>query len=126
MAARQTKQHNIEKAIEKALREVTAAERTAICKYLARRAADRSVRFKVSKNGSDAQIELDHQLVMEAFASADEDFVNGIVSQLANASERGISELNFMLSIIKEAPRTIAGFGDSALAERTSAGLVPR
>jgi len=25
-----------------------------------------------------------------------------------------------------EAPRTIAGFGDSALAERTSAGLVPR
>jgi hypothetical protein len=40
-------------------------------------------------------------LVMEAFASADEDFVNGIVSQLANASERGISELNFMLSLIK-------------------------
>ena len=25
-----------------------------------------------------------------------------------------------------KAPRTIAGFGDSALAERTSAGLVPR
>jgi hypothetical protein len=28
--------------------------------------------------------------------------------------------------MIYEAPRTIAGFGDSALAERTSAGLVPR
>jgi hypothetical protein len=27
---------------------------------------------------------------------------------------------------VRKAPRTIAGFGDSALAERTSAGLVPR
>ena len=30
------------------------------------------------------------------------------------------------LEIYNKAPRTIAGFGDSALAERTSAGLVPR
>jgi len=60
MAARQTKQQNIEHNIEKALREVTAAERTAIGKYLAGRAAKLSVRFKVSKNGSDAQIGLDH------------------------------------------------------------------
>jgi fucose 4-O-acetylase-like acetyltransferase len=30
------------------------------------------------------------------------------------------------LTIDLKAPRTIAGFGDSALAERTSAGLVPR
>jgi hypothetical protein len=71
-----------------------------------------SVRFKVSKNGSDLQIEVDHPskivgsaLVMDAFASADRDFVNGIVDQLAKASRRGedISELgiNFMLSVIK-------------------------
>ena len=43
---------------------------------------------------------------MEALASADPDFVNGIVSQLANASGRGrdIDEygLNFMLSVIKD------------------------
>jgi hypothetical protein len=41
-------------------------------------------------------------LVMDALASADGDFVNGIVGQLANASGSGknISEngLNFMLS----------------------------
>ena len=112
MAARQTKQHNIEHNIEKALREMTAAERTAIGKYFARRAAKLSVRFKVSKNGSDAQIGLDHpnklvgrMLVMEALASADDDFVNGILNQLANASahSQDINEggLNFMLSVIK-------------------------
>jgi hypothetical protein len=97
------------KAIEKALREATAAERTAIGKYLARRAAKLSVRFK--KNGSDAQIALDHpnklvgrMLVMEALASADDDFVNGILNQLTNASahSQDINEggLNFMLSVI--------------------------
>jgi hypothetical protein len=44
-------------------------------------------------------------LVMEALALADGDFVNGIVSQLTNASGRGrdIGEggLNFLLSVIK-------------------------
>jgi hypothetical protein len=114
MAARQTKQHNKEKqhTQEKAVGKVTAAERTAINKYLARRAAKPSVRYKVSKNRSDAQIRVDHPdevvgqlLVMDALASADEDFVKGILRQLANASERGQDinedELNFMLSVIK-------------------------
>jgi len=53
MAARETKQHNKEKALremkEKALREVAAAERAAIEKYLARLKAKPLVRFKVSK-----------------------------------------------------------------------------
>ena len=108
MAARQTKQHNKEKAVHK----VTAAERAAIQKYLARNAAKPSVRFKVSKNGSDPEIGIDHPdelvgqtLIMEVLASADRDFVQGIVSQLANASRHGqdIDEhrLNFMLSVIK-------------------------
>ena len=108
MAARQTKQHNKEKAVDK----VTAAERAAIQKYLARVAAKPSVRFKVSKNGSDPEIGIEHPdelvgqtLIMEVLASADGDFLNGIVSQLANASRRGqdIDEhgLNFMLSVIK-------------------------
>jgi hypothetical protein len=38
-------------------------------------------------------------------------------------------ELNAVVQEVKsfsKAPRTIAGFGDTALAERTSAGLVPR
>jgi hypothetical protein len=58
------------------------------------------------------KISLDHPdeligraLLGEAFASADDDFVNGIVSQLASVGGRGqdINErgLNFMLSVIK-------------------------
>jgi hypothetical protein len=77
MAARQTKQHNKEKAVHK----VTAAERAH---------PDELV----------GQV-----LVTGILASADRDFVQGIVSQLANASRRGqdIDEpgLNFMLSVIK-------------------------
>jgi hypothetical protein len=91
---------------------VTPAERIAVDKHFARREAKPSVRFKVSKDGDDPQIELDHPnklvgeaLVMDVLASADGDFVNGIVSQLASASGRGqdISEhgINFMLSVIK-------------------------
>jgi len=104
MAARVTKRHNKENKTE-----MTEAERTAIEKHLARKKAKLSVRLKVSKNGS-PQIDVDHPnnligwaLVMEALASADSDFVNGMVSQLAKASGRDIDErgLNFMLSVIK-------------------------
>jgi len=113
MRARETKQHNKEQRNkEKAVREATAVERTAMEKHLARLKAKRSIRFKVSRDGEDPQIQLDHPdklvgeaLVMDVLASADGDFVNGIVSQLASASGRGqdISEhgLNFMLSVIK-------------------------
>jgi hypothetical protein len=113
MPGRETKQHNKEQHNkEKAVREVTAVERIAREKHLARLKAKRSIRFKVSKDGEDPQIQLDHPdklvgeaLVMDVLASADADFVNGIVSQLASASGRGqdISEhgINFMLSVIK-------------------------
>jgi hypothetical protein len=111
MSRRETKEHKKENK-EKAVREVTAAERTALKRHIARLEAKPSVRLKVSKDGSDPQIELDHPdkpvgwaLVMDAFASTDRDFVNGIVDQLAKASGRGedISEhgINFMLSVIK-------------------------
>ena len=99
MAAREKKQQSKE---EKTVREITAAERAVIKKHLAR----------LEAKPSNPQIEFDHPdelvgplLVMEALASADQDFVNGIVRQLADASghdqeidERG---LNFMLSVIK-------------------------
>ena len=52
MARRPTKQPNNEKAVRK----VTAAERSAIGKHIARLKAKSSVRLKVSKNGSDPQI----------------------------------------------------------------------
>jgi hypothetical protein len=109
MSARETKKQHTE---EKAVHKMTAAERTAIDKHFARREAKPSVRLKVSKNGSDLQIGFDHPdrlvgraLVMEALASADEDFLNGIMYQLGNASAHGQDidepELNFMLSVIK-------------------------
>jgi hypothetical protein len=109
MSARETKKQHTE---EKAVHKVTPAERIAVDNHFARRDAKPSVRFKVCKNGSDSQIELDHPnkpigeaLLMESLASADRNFVSGIVSQLANASghSREIDEhgLNFMLSVIK-------------------------
>ncbi len=108
MATRPTKQPSKEKAVRK----VTAAERGALGKHIARLEAKLSVRLKVSKNGSVQQISVGHPdeligrpLLMEALASADDDFVDGIVSQLVNVSGRGqdIDErgLNFMLSILK-------------------------
>ena len=89
-----------------------AAESAAIQKYFARQAAKPSVRFKVSKNGSDPEIGIDYPdelvgqvLVKGILALAERDFLDGIVSQLANAGRRGqdIDEhgLNFMLSVIK-------------------------
>src|SRR2546425_5318783 len=107
MPAREKKQHNKEKAVH----QVTVAERAAVDRHFARREAKPSVRLKVSKNGSE-QIEFDHPdarigqaLVMEALASADWDFLQGIVNQLANASTHGQNTdergLNFMLSVIK-------------------------
>ena len=109
MSARETKKQHTE---EKAVYEMTAAERTAIERHFARREAKPSVRLKVSRNGSDLQIGFDHPdeqigraLVMEALASADWDFLDGILNQLGKASAQGqdIDErgLNFMLSVIK-------------------------
>jgi hypothetical protein len=98
MSARETKKQHTEKqhTEEKAVHRVTAAERTAIDKHSARREANPLVRLKVSKNGSDPQIRFDHPdeqigkaLVMEALASADWDFVDGILKQLGNASAQG-------------------------------------
>jgi hypothetical protein len=108
MEQRKTKQPTEENRTHK----VTAAERTAIEKYLARLEAKPQVRFRLSEKEGDPQIKLDHPnkligraLLTEALASADGDFVSGIASQLANASahDQDINEagLNFMLSVIK-------------------------
>jgi len=81
-AAGETKKQDTE---EKAVHKITAAECAALKKYLARDKAKPSVRFKVSKNGSVPQIGFDHPdqlvgraLVMDALATADGDFLNGI------------------------------------------------
>jgi hypothetical protein len=114
MSARETKKQHTEKqhTEEKAVYKVTSAELAAIKKYLARLEAKPSARFRASKHENNWQIGFDHPnqlvgraLVMDALASADEDFLNGMMYQLANASAQGqnIDErgLNFMLSVIK-------------------------
>jgi hypothetical protein len=106
MKKRKTKQHTEEKAVH----EVTAAERTATEKYLARTAAKQPIRYKVVNNGNN--ITLDHPdplvgraLLMNALGSADSDFVDGIVRQFIRESriDQGTDErmLNFLLSIVE-------------------------
>jgi len=56
MAAREMKKQDTE---GKAVHEMTAAERAAIERHFARCEATPSIRCKVSRNGSDLQIELD-------------------------------------------------------------------
>jgi hypothetical protein len=96
---------------EKEPRELTAAERKAVEKYQIRSKAKPTVRFKVANNSAGAQIQLDHpdelighMLLMEAFGSADIEFVNGLLSQLANADSNGNkieeSRLNFLVSVV--------------------------
>jgi hypothetical protein len=95
----------------KAKYEPTSEERTAIDKFDARKAASRAPRLKVL-NKDVAQLSTDHPdqgigftLLMEALGTADQDFLNGLLGQLANASTRGsqIDErgLNFMVSLVK-------------------------
>jgi len=59
----------------------------------------------ICKLGSTIQTGWSTALVMDALASADEDFLNGIMYQLGNASAHGQDiderELNFMLTVIK-------------------------
>ena len=71
---------------EKELRELTAAERKAIDKYLIRSKAKPTVRLKISNNATGAKIQLDHPqgtighaLLMDVFGSADQEFVNGLL-----------------------------------------------
>jgi hypothetical protein len=104
MAPRKTKQNETEKE----LRQLTAAERKAVGKYLARSEAKPAVRFKVSNNA--VQLEFDHPdkrighaLLMNALGTADQEFVNGIINQLVNAGSNGQERergLNFLVSVV--------------------------
>jgi hypothetical protein len=90
----------------------SAQEQTAIRKYLDRKAAETAPRMKVLNDGENPRISPDHPeeaighvLLIEALGGADQDFVNALLGQLANAGSQGgqIDErgLNFMLSVVK-------------------------
>jgi hypothetical protein len=87
-------------------------------KNFLRNAAQWAPRMKVLNEADGVKIVPDHPsaaigqvLFAEALATADFDFTNGILNQLANASSQGgeIDEgaLNFMLSIVKASSRGI-------------------
>ncbi|MGO8839721.1 MAG: hypothetical protein ACLQF1_00880 [Methyloceanibacter sp.] len=93
--------------------EPTPEERTAVHAFFARKKrTPPSPSLKVSKKGQVAEVSLDHPepgtgqlLLMHALGSTDPAFVNGLLTQLANASSKGRdtdeSGLNFMLSVVK-------------------------
>jgi hypothetical protein len=93
--------------------EPTARERGALEAHLERRRAQKPApRMKVSMKKEGALISPDHpdeavgnSLLMEALGTAEPDFVDGLIGQLANAATKGraVDEhgLNFMLSVVK-------------------------
>jgi hypothetical protein len=105
MTVRETKQSSTE------VPELTAAERAALNKYLARSEAKPPVRFNVSKESDATKVVFDDPkrlgpaLLMDSLGSGDIEFVNGIIRQLANASSIGNEiierDLNFLVSVIK-------------------------
>ena len=91
--------------------EPNAEERSAL-QALARGVSGPTARMKVSHEGSAPTLKPDHPdemtgiaLLAQSLGTSDIDFVNGILSQLANAGSTGgeVSEsgLNFMLSVVK-------------------------
>src|SRR6266404_5231632 len=92
--------------------ELTSQELTALKKFFARKAAKPAPRLKVLNEKEPISISPDHPdkvvgqvLLMEALGTADLDFYNGLLGQLANAGSQGrqLDEggLNFILSVVK-------------------------
>jgi hypothetical protein len=86
--------------------EPNAQDKEAIRRYLGRKT---SPRVKVSNDKRAAKISLDHPdeaighvLLMEALGTADHDFCNGLIQQLANVGSGREDALNFLLSVVKD------------------------
>ena len=92
----------------------TAREQAALAKYQAQTAAEKTPRIKVSHDKKATAISLDHPdeligpaLLTEALGTVDGDFLNGLLTQLCNASSQDQrpdeSAINFLLSVVKGA-----------------------
>jgi hypothetical protein len=90
----------------------TSQEQTAIRKCLARKAESAAPRLKLVNNNKIARISLDHPneevgvaLLMEAFGTADADFLDGLLNQLGHVTTEGRETdergLNFIVSLVK-------------------------
>src|SRR5688572_18963813 len=92
----------------KLARGLTPQERTALGSFVARQATTVAPRLKVDENRistDHADMVIGHGLLMDAFGTADPDFLDGFLAQLANVNSRGqdIDErkLNFVASLVK-------------------------
>lgn len=95
--------------------EPTPRERIALeAQHDRRRRRRPAPRVKISAKNNDSNISLDHageaavgvSLLMEAIGTADADFLEGLMKQLADVADRSEQELNFLLSVVKGiAPR---------------------
>jgi hypothetical protein len=90
------KAKNAELDAGKPSREPTEPERTALRRYFDRKAAQTAPRMKVMKDGAATNIAPDHPdkvvghvLLAQTLGTADADFINGLVGQLANAGFKG-------------------------------------
>jgi hypothetical protein len=92
--------------------EPTPREQAALGEFRSRRLAENTPRLKVSNDGNVPDISVDHQsqtvgnvLLAQALGTTDEDFIDGLLLQLANVDARDgqVNErgLNFLLSVIK-------------------------
>ena len=92
----------------------TAREQAVLDKYKAQTAGENTSRIKVSHDKKGTAISLDHPdgligyaLLTEALGTVDGDFVNGLLTQLSNATSQdqrpNESAINFVLSVIKGA-----------------------
>ncbi|MGI8853072.1 MAG: hypothetical protein ACR2GC_07255 [Methyloceanibacter sp.] len=91
----------------------TEAERHALDEHAARKRKRKPCpNLRFAARGPELNIAIDHPdrdtgfaLVMQALGSTDSDFVDGLITQLANASSRngqtGEEALNFMLAVVK-------------------------
>jgi|SRR5208337_997329 len=90
---------------------LTSTERANLKDWAARTLASTGVRFKPYKDDP-SKVAIDHAdpevgvaLLMDAIGTVDQDFLNGLISQLARFNGEGgevnFSGLNFMLSVIK-------------------------
>jgi hypothetical protein len=86
-------------------RPLTSRELAAIQKFLAEREAHPSPRLKLLDNNVSLEHPnelIGHALLMEAVGTANSDFLNGLIRQLANAgSQVDEGQINFMLAVVK-------------------------
>jgi hypothetical protein len=100
-----------EPATEASKYKPTERELSAVRKFSEKRAVELATRIKFSNENGRQRIAVDHQnvavgyaLLAEALGTANIDFIDGIIDQLAQAGSRGTidpKEINFMLGVIK-------------------------